>query len=557
LALIDGVDAAGVGMTGHTSSAGSPRAVDYVHRLAIVLLLAVGIGAVAVAGWSLAHAGIGWDARLNTRQALITRSTDSSWTLERAYVRAPGLSEFYGVLPQQLGDVLHRLATGSTEPMGADDPVTYAYQAIANLILSVVSVTALAVALAVAFRSVLAAAFAWSVTLATPLWLGMSHVDFKDMPVAAGLTLVTAGVILSLSTRPPAAIVSGVLLGGVGGAIVLASRPGSLLMLMALVIAAAGGAIVIGRGSGIRFLPVELTAVSAIVCGIAFTWATNPFARIDMPVWLRDSTSVARNYPWDGTILTAGRNLRSTNLPGWYVPAWLGAQLPVLTLAALVGGAVVVVGILARQPGAERVRDALLLLPIALQAIVLPLVIVVSGAVLYDGIRHLLFMLPGLISIPAVALAFLTRPRAARPRLALVLPPVAVTVAIASLFASVRWAPYSYAFVNPVAGRSSGEPSWELDYWGVSAREGVRRLQAMSIGPVYVEPTGGVGIPWGAKKGRLPPGVRAGLYVFHRYAFHRGLAAVYPGCTVVFRIERDGHVLGEGARCPAGRDARD
>jgi hypothetical protein len=41
--------------------------------------------------------------------------------------------------------------------------------------------------------------------------------------------------------------------------------------------------------------------------------------------WLKDSLNVSRSFPWDHPIRTAGRDLRSVDLPWWYVPAWLGA----------------------------------------------------------------------------------------------------------------------------------------------------------------------------------------------------------------------------------------
>ena len=102
--------------------------------------LLLGLGSIAVAGWSLAVGGIGWDTRGDTIAALITRSIPSSATLEQAYGAVPATSEFYGVLPQQLADVLHLLTTGSTTPLGPDDPTTYLYQGAANLLLAVLAV---------------------------------------------------------------------------------------------------------------------------------------------------------------------------------------------------------------------------------------------------------------------------------------------------------------------------------------------------------------------------------------------------------------------------------
>jgi len=147
-----------------------------------------------------------------------------------------------------------------------------------------------------------------------------------------------------------------------------------------------------------------------------------------------------------------------------------------------------------------------------------------------------------------VALALLDRGAGSRLRTAL--PLTAVVVVAASLAASIRWAPYAYAFVNPVAGRNKDGRSWELDFWGVSTREGIRRLRDAGMTTIYVSPTSEVGVPYGAIDQRvsldgLPVrGDQTGLYVFLRW----DRAADY-GCIVLFTIKRDGLTLGEGARC--------
>jgi hypothetical protein len=355
---------------------------------------------IVVAAWSLHEGGIGWDSHLDTVAALVTRSVDSSSSLAQAYETVPSTSEFYGVFLQQFADVLHLITTGATAPLSADDPVTYQYQGAANLILAVLAVTALAIALALALESWLAGAFTWSLTLATPLWLGMEHVDFKDIPVAAGITLVTAGLGFSFMIRPlrRAALV-GVLVAGFGGVIVLGTRPGAFVLLAAVVAGTASCVLVWGfaRRNVRATLPVLITSFSALVCALAFTWATNPIARIDTVQWLQDSMNIDRKYPWNFTIRAAGKDLLGAHLPWWYVPAWLGAQLPLLTLVAIVGGFGVLVSGLIRRRGSAGARTMVPFVPITLQAVVLPAAVVASGAVLYDGIRHLLFMVPALL----------------------------------------------------------------------------------------------------------------------------------------------------------------
>ena len=205
------------------------------RRIATVVLIVLGLASIALACWSLAVAGIGWDTRGDTDSALITRSVDSSWTLQQAYAAVPATSEFYGVLPQQFADVLHLLTTGSTTPLSPNSPTTYLYQGAGNLFFTVLAITAFGIAIAIAFRSLLVGAFAWSLILSMPLWLGMSHVDFKDGPVASGLTLVSAGLILAfvLEPRRRAALVGGAL-GALGGGIAIATRPSAIVLLSGL-----------------------------------------------------------------------------------------------------------------------------------------------------------------------------------------------------------------------------------------------------------------------------------------------------------------------------------
>jgi hypothetical protein len=361
------------------------------------------------------------------------------------------------------------------------------------------------------------------------------------------LTLETAGLLFAFGLRQPRrAALTGCVVGAAGGAIALATRPGTFFLLM--VVALAGGiaavarAVIERRVSGV--VPTILTAGATIVGALVVTWATDPIARIDMPRWLLDTAKADHPISWVGTIRTAGRDVLSTHLPWWYVPAWVGAQLPPLTLVAVVGGVVVLLLVLLRRPRTQ----LLALLPLCAQGILVPAAIVATGAVLYDGIRHVLFMVPALLALAAVALAELDR-QTRRPRgwLNIALSVFAAVTVAASFIGVVRWAPYEYAYINPIAGHDPSHRSWELDYWGVSAREGIRRLRAAGLTTIYVEPSPTVGIPYGASQSNPKHGPHAGLYVFLRY---NATPAEY-GCTTIFTIKRDGHVLGEGARCPS------
>ncbi|MFN8223347.1 MAG: hypothetical protein U0R50_08915 [Gaiellales bacterium] len=528
---------------------------DRVRFTFAAALLATGVIAIAVAVWSAAHGGIGWDTRYDTTASLAVRSLPPEMSLDKAYEAVPGVSELYGVLPQQLGDALHLLVTGSWERLGPDDPATYAYQGAASLLITVIAITALAAAVWFAFDSLLAGALTWSLTLSTPLWLGMSHVDFKDAPVAAGLTLFTAGLLVGLKGAPGwSPTIAATALAAAGATVALGTRAGSLVLLSSLLlaaIAAAGALSLASRRDNRTFAPDfrRLLAVSggALGVGLATTWVTNPIARIAPFSWLQDAAELAASFPSVLTIRAAGEDLPSTNLPWWYVPAWLGVQLPLLTSAALLSGLVVTVYWVARHRPALDGRALALSTPLLVQGVVLPVVIVARRTVLYDGIRHLLFMLPALLALAAVAFAAAERRARATPGPhRILLPAVALLVVVASLQSAIRWAPYSYAYVNRFAGdEKGGRLPWELDYWGVTAREGVTRLTALGLTPVVSGPAADTGAPWGAVDADS-----VGSTEFGRYVFRRGDSSLGPECTRVFAIVRGGRLLGEGGRCP-------
>jgi 4-amino-4-deoxy-L-arabinose transferase-like glycosyltransferase len=278
-------------------------------------------------------------------------------------------------------------------------------------------------------------------------------------------------------------------------------------------------------------------------------WQTNPFARIDMPTWLVDSYQISKSYIWVGVIRTNGVDVPSEHLPWWYAPSWLLAQLPLLMTAAIAMGAFFCIcSLLGRRWGVGR-GPLLALTPLLLQGVVLPLGIVATGSVLYDGIRHLLFMFPGLAAIAAVGVASLQRGLPRSGRKAWLAPAVAGLVVAASLFATVRWFPYMYAYVNPVAGWDKSQRNWELDYWGVTAREGVDRLRDAGLNPIAVVPASEPSRPFGGLTedevaARTVP--KWGLYAFLRWDAH----LQEQWCTRKFTIERDGLVLGEGGYCP-------
>ena len=518
----------------------------------LVTWVLIGIGAIAsvLAFLALARGGIGWDAPVDAQAVAQVRALPAGATLQEAYDSVFWTSEFYGLLVSQLADGAHSLITGSSDTLEPSLLATFRWQGGVTILLAAAGAAALGYATGCALKSRMAGAFTWALTMTTPLFFGMSQVNFKDVPVAAGLSMLSAGLIMSRAGQSlPTRWIVGTALMSAGAFLTLGSRAGAWPLVGAIVV----GALLVFALQDLRrhtpaaTLPSLAGAAIAAVVSLTSLWLTNPFARINLPRWLYDSFSVMRDYPMDLTIRAGGQDFLTTALPWWYIPGWLLAQLPVLTTVALVWAFVAIAASLLRAGWSVPRSDLVPLTPLFIQGVLLPAGIAATGAVLYDGLRHVLFMIPALAGIAAVGVAALERGSWRRHGHAFALAAALGLVVVgASAWASMRWMPYSYAFINPVAGSDEAQRNWEFDYWGVTAAEGVRRLQEAGLGAVGVEPTASTSDLVG---GRWPDDAEAqapdgyGLYVFRRWDASIG------ACEPLFTIERDGHILGEGARC--------
>jgi hypothetical protein len=122
-----------------------------------------------------------------------------------------------------------------------------------------------------------------------------------------------------------------------------------------------------------------------------------------------------------------------------------------------------------------------------------------------------------------------------------------ILVIILNIFATHRWKPYSYAFINPLAGFENNR-SWDLDYWGLSAREGINRLTTLGYSKdIIVMPDSSSSIPFGGISANQKFAIKTpfGLYVY----IHWNHKIVEEFCKIDFKIKRDFQTLGMGGHC--------
>ena len=502
--------------------------------------------------------GIGYDAAFEMEAFLAVSAIPSGVSLTEAYDLAPITSEFYGLLTFQIASLIAGLFGFTLSP---DTFSSYLTHHLVVSTLALVGAVAAGLGVSTALRSRTAGLFAAALIMFTPLWLGMGAMNYKDMPVAAGLSLLSWALIALGGDQAPTrrTWVLTLIAAALGSFIALGTRAGAIALVVALIAVTAGVRLLqaLRTRNFAPFTRSALLGLGAISLAGLGLFATNPIARIDIVRWMQDSIAISSNYIWVGLIRTAGQDLPSDQLPWWYAPIWLLAQLPVLTTLAVVAGLITLVTVAVRgRVSAVNRRDILRLSPLIIQGWLLPVVIIATGAVLYDGIRHLSFALPGILALAALPIAAIqqhssTTPISTRPSQRIVVV-ASIVVLAASAFATVRWFPYSYAFINPIAGAQKDPRAWELDYWGLTTREGVNRLRAEGLDPIAVAPAPETGRPFSVVNGETANAAAQATGIPHGVYFFRRWDAVFrqDWCTRTFTIERDGQILGEGGSCP-------
>jgi hypothetical protein len=172
------------------------------------------------------------------------------------------------------------------------------------------------------------------------------------------------------------------------------TRAGGVVLVIILVGLTSLVALIAYRSAG---AVIALTSAACVTLGVALVVAGNPVGRLAPLRWLLDSVELASRFPGVHPIVMFGHVVDCNHLPLWYVPGWLAVQIPtpyMLLLAAGLAGCVKGWRLVGSKSAASWA-------PFAIQGAVLPVMIVASGAVMYDGLRHLLFMLPPLAMVAA------------------------------------------------------------------------------------------------------------------------------------------------------------
>lgn len=324
--------------------------------------------------------------------------------------------------------------------------------------------------------------FALILAATTPLLYGHNYINPKDAPLSWALlwTLYYACRAISEFPRPKTLTVAGF---GLAFGAALGTRVTALIFAAycapALALYAAWR---LWRheqfrpwvGELTRFLIRLLPAAPIALAVMAVLW---PWS-VQSPGNIFAALSLFSSFDWSGYVLWNGLLFRPQELPRSYVIVLLLFQLPEVVIAGLAATVLYAVQNVRLSATPAVGWKALAYVVIVSAAAVPVLYAMFLRPPQYDGIRHMLFVLPPIIVLAAIGLDWVYESLSARGGL---WPSGMATAFGAVIFWQIYTIaglyPVEYAYFNNFAGGLAGAANrFDLDYWGVSLGDATHRL---------------------------------------------------------------------------------
>ena len=317
--------------------------------------------------------------------------------------------------------------------------------------------------------------------LVNPVYYGHSFNNPKDIPFAAMCAWALAAIVAGSDGRFlrswRAVFATGLAVG-----LALAVRPGGVFLIgfVALLWTITVIRLGVERPRGAAALQRDIVRLATSIAAVAITaWivmiAPWPYGQSKPLVHpIEAITRAARFREFEVPVLFGGRSVQSGDLPWTYIPGYFAVSLPDFYLLGFAAG------ILALPWVIRRVRDrqeawsgTAVKIAFLLFAVIFPVAVAVAmESTLYDGLRHVLFLMPPLAVLAALgfvaAIDALPR-RAWKAAVA----GAALGFALWVVVDMIRLHPYQSVYYNRlIAGGVRGaEGRFEADYWGSSYLE--------------------------------------------------------------------------------------
>ncbi len=362
--------------------------------------------------------------------------------------------EYYGLLPVLPAEIVTGFANSFFDLDAAQDEAVFRWALHFNALLwaagSVIIVYKLLLRLTADVNMALIGA---GFLALYPVWFGHALFNYKDLAQAFFYVLALYGAIIALGNEK-ADFYRGLWF-------VVAATIGSASIKLL------GAPLLIVQWSALLFVALQadmrLPRLRALMIGSLVTLVG--IYIITPPAWLEPvrfvilSISYMSQHEWVGCVISAGSCL-SPQKDDWsvlsYLILWISARWP---LVLMLGALPAALYLALRGTAAERVITAAVIVPLAL--------IILRNSAVYDGLRHILFIVPVLVCMLVAAIHKIKTNRPALHKTAR----LAMTASLAVFIVdNVRMFPYNYIYFNEISRLYVDAETFETDYWGLSLR---------------------------------------------------------------------------------------
>ena len=433
--------------------------------------LAVVLAGLLIVAFTFRDYGFTTDELNGYRRALNIYKYLASFGADRKGVAQFSVYSFYGAMPDVLGMILQNMFPS----LGLD-----ARHLVSGLfgVAGVYYAGRIARMLAGPWTGALAALL----LLLCTFWTGYSFMNLKDIPFAASLLGALYHAMRVLDSESRKLWPSYLMLGFWGGALATCKLTG-ILILGVFILVMYGCAAAEGRWLPIPALAkrVAIAALSGLAGIAAFGVVFWPQIYLYTPTQLYEVVTAFMNFPaWRGQVLLAGEFHNHDQVPRSYLITYLVISLPLALWLLYVAGT-----------GLAITERNWRMLGIALLA---PLILVIQAAthsLVYNGARHLLFVIPFLAIAAAYGATSLARLNLLGKGAGAALVSIYAAVSLYNFFTLY---PYQYSAYNMLAGGLTGaQGRYYVDVWRSAHREALRHIPpAMDGSPIPVFSCGSV-----------------------------------------------------------------
>lgn len=439
-----------------------PAAPADIFAFAVLLALSV------IAGFTFLDYGLGWDDYAHSHYGELLYAFYASGFADKRAFEFSNLF-YYGGGFDLAASILDRFAATdlfeSRRLMGA-----------------IVGIAGLVVVWRLARRIAgpIAGAAALVLLAITPLYYGHMFINAKDTPFAVAMIFLLYTFVRAFDEYPrpkPMTIVLfgialGLLIGTrvIGGIAVLFAGTGLAVYLLAEARKLGFRPAATRAATLVGYLALSLPLAYAVMA-IVWPWA------VQSPLNPLKAIAYYSNFwekPWRE--LYDGMQIMIPQMPRSYLPKLYLLKIPEIVGAFAIAGTAGSLVMIFRGLGTPAKRASLALL---VAAALLPIILtVLTRPVLYNGVRHFLFVLPPLAVLGGVAVAYLFEKLNEYRRTAAFAGAAAFALVVGvSVVDMIRIHPYQYALFNQVAGGVRGASDrYMLDYWALGFKEASETL---------------------------------------------------------------------------------